>query len=99
MSDTPLFPDIPEVLSPRLAWMRQHGIITMSFEEHERFGEWDRWIAGVAPGVSGKGAIGQWFCDETGRNGETTIGVGETEDAAIIDLCEKHELVHWSLSP
>lgn len=95
--DTPLFPDLPEVLSPRLVWVRLHGVITMSFEEHQRFGDDDKWAAGLAPGVTGKDAIAQWFCDECSHNGDMTTGWGETEEAAMEDLALKHELKHWSL--
>jgi hypothetical protein len=99
MSDTPLFPDLPEQLSPRLAWMRKHGVITMSFAEHQRFGDDDKWAAAFAPGVVGKDAIAQRICDECSHNGEMTTGWGATEDEAMENLALKFRVPHWSLSP
>lgn len=92
-----LFPDLPEVLSPRLKWKQEHGIVTMFFNEQQRFGDDDAWAAGLAPGVSGKDNIAQFLCDECGRNGDMTTGWGATEDAAMMDLALKHELKHWTL--
>ena len=84
--------------SPRLAWLKRHGCITMSFEPHQRFGEFDRWIAGFAEGVAGKDAIAQWFCEECGKNGETTIGMGATEDEAIAELAIRYGVRLWNES-
>lgn len=82
--------------SPRLVWMKKHGVITMSFDKAHRFGEWDKWIAGIAPGVSGEAAIAQWFCDECGSNGETRIGMGATEDDALAHLAREWDLKLWN---
>lgn len=92
-----LFPDLPETLSPKLAWKRKHGVVTLYFDEMHRFGDDDKWAAGLAPGVSGKDAVAQFLCDECGKNGDMTTGWGSTEEAAMEDLCLKHDLKHWSL--
>ena len=97
MKDTPLFPDLPEVLSPRLAWVRKHGVVTLYFDEMHRFGDDDKWMAGLAPGVVGKDNIAQFLCEECGRNGDMTTGHGATEEEAMEDLAMKHEIPHWSL--
>lgn len=97
MNNSELFPESEIAsISPRLRWMQKHGCITMSFDEAHRWGEWDKWIAGFADGVTGSDAIAQWFCDETGRNGETTVGVGATEDEAIVDLAQKFQVRLWN---
>ena len=94
---TELFPIESVTLeSPRLRWMKKHGIITMSFPTEACFGEFDKCIAGKAEGVTGKDNIAQWFCDETGRNGDTQIGMGATEDEAITELAQKWELKLWN---
>lgn len=85
--------------SPRLLWLDRHGIVTMSFDEAHRFGEWDKWVAGIAPGVTGSDAIAQWFCDECSRNGETTVGQGATEDDALAELAVKHGIPLWNEEP
>lgn len=38
--------DLPESLSPRLRWMREHDVQTR-FESHPVTAEWQRWIAWI----------------------------------------------------
>lgn len=72
--------------SPRLAWMKKHQVITYLLRDT---GEW---LAGFVAGENYAkiAAISedraQWFCDETGANGDSSIGVGATEDDAIGEL-------------
>ena len=53
-----LFP-VVESLSPRLAWMRKHGVITFSLED-------DTWLAGFQAWHPTVTDAAQFFCDETG---------------------------------
>lgn len=72
--------------SPRLAWMKKHQVLTFHLPST---GEW---LAGFVAGPNyGKIAASndetaQWFCDECGENGDSSIGVGETEHEAIVEL-------------
>lgn len=66
---TDLF-EVPENLSPKLAWLKKHRLKTA---DHGKDG---------------------WVC----RNGGwTKVATGDTEDEAIVDYCERHNLKHWSL--
>lgn len=77
-----LFP-VPEALSPRLAWMKKHGIITF----HHRPGHNcpPTWFAGFQawhPTLKGVA-----FCaTETAEHDDSRIGEGETEEDALISL-------------
>lgn len=73
-----LFP-VAESLSPRLAWMRKHGVITFSLDD-------DTWLAGFQAWHPTVTDAAQFFCDETGCNGDTRIGEGDTESDAMADL-------------
>lgn len=78
--------------SPRLAWMKRHGIITL----HHRSEYVDpTWFAGRMvwwPGLTGV----DFFAEETALNGDSRIGQGETEDEALVALAARAGLKHWS---
>ena len=74
MSDN-LF-EIPETPSPRLQWMRKHGVKTEKTEFvdfHQPEHAWKAESAGM-------------------------VGVGPTEDDAIVDLAKKNNLKLWNES-
>lgn len=87
-----LFPDLPEVLSPRLAWLQKHGVL-LYFSDVEP----TTWFAGLQswwPEKSG----GNFFIHEWGHRGDSRVGQGDTEDEAILDLCAHHGAPkHWTL--
>lgn len=72
--------------SPRLAWMKKHQVLTFHLSGT---GEW---LAGFVAGpnyakiAASNDETAQWFFDECGENGNLSIGVGETEHEAIIEL-------------
>ena len=61
--------DLPESLSPRLQWVKRHGLVVK------------------------KRPDGVWACYLT----DETLGVGETEEEACLNLCEKAGIRHWNL--
>lgn len=62
--------EVPEVLSPKLAWLKKHRLKVFD--------------------NSPKG----WMCRNAGW---TKNASGDTEDEAILDYCERHNLKHWTL--
>jgi len=97
MSETPLFPDLPEQLSPRLAWIRKHKVITYHSLPDEK--DAAIWFATFDSGDWKYKNPGDYFAQEWGSYGETRSGMGATEDEAILDLCKHHGAPkHWSLS-
>lgn len=77
--------ELPESLSPKLAWLRKHGITTkerpalefsLSMSDHPKYYPW---VCGALDGMV------------------EPYGVGETEDDAIWDYCHKNDLTHYSL--
>jgi len=104
ISDGLLFP-VPESLSPRLAWMKKHGIVTyLSLPNDPESRCWfaTLWsfsedlpeLAGCKPTDSQD--VWLLFMLETGRNGEQRIGEGSTEDDAICDFCAKAGIALWN---
>lgn len=63
--------DIPETLSPKLAWMRKHDCLSQR-------------------DMSG------WMCHFDSMD-ISPIGNGITEDEAILDLCNKTGVSHWTI--
>lgn len=86
--------ELPESLSPKLAWLRKHGLITHYFEVDDHL---DRLTTCPETGND----IYPWWCapERNMASGEHTyeLGVGFTEDEAIIDYCRKTETLHYSL--
>lgn len=92
---TPLFPDLPEMLSPRAAWIRKHKALTFRGNMDE--GVW-LWLAAFDTGQWEYQNVADFFFKETSHHGETRIGTGQTEDEALLDLCTFHDAPkHWSL--
>lgn len=91
MNDT-LF-DLPEQPSPRLAWMRKHGIITLHHAPGR--GVPPTWFAGFAewwPDKHGE----NFFAWETAHNGDSRIGEGDTEDEALAQLAYHWDMKLWN---
>lgn len=91
MKDTPLFPDLPLALSPRLAWLVKHNLITKydpdlegSPESPETGEDCHPWI------VTQKDVL---------EIDQFSLGTGRTQDEAILDYCEKTGTLHWSIPP
>ncbi len=87
MSD--LLLDVPEMLSPRLRWMKEHGI-------H---------IIDNGPDVMMESENKEWreyrYCAHNGPNGQKQFGFdgaafGDTEDEALTSLAMKLGLKLWN---
>jgi len=83
--------DIPESLSPKLAWLKKHGLVTVYDAELESCPESPEtgdtcypWIVTQADVME----IDQ-FC----------LGSGKTEEEAIISFCEKTGTPHYCIAP
>lgn len=75
--------------SPRLAWIKRHGVVTYHIHIDPKV-----WFAGLQymqPDLVPEG----FFFQETAANGNSRIGEGDTEDDAIQDLCQKINLPMW----
>ena len=94
MSETPLFPDLPESLSPFAKWKREHGLMVWHTPnlhpdaEDEFTGE----------------QILAWTCAkqqdaENGQLGTDTATTGNTEEEACEAYCLRFRLKHWSIKP
>lgn len=85
-----LFDDLPESLSPKLAWLRKHGLVTEFFSEALEMDE-DEFGNDVFP----------WTCHVIKTDGSTysprEIGGGRTEEEAILNYCQKAGIKHYSL--
>ena len=92
-TNTELFaPDSVAMDSPRLAWIKRHGVVTHCSMP----GTPDAcWFAGFRDWW-GDCSDGQFFIWETGHNGDSRMGEGETEDDAIAHLCRRHEIRLWN---
>ena len=86
--------------SPKLAWMKRHGIITL----HHRPGHCPAtWLAGFQtwwPDLHGV----HFFAEETAHNGDSRIGEGDTEDEALVSLltcgeARRRGILHWHQEP
>lgn len=88
MSDGLLF-DVPETPSPRLAWIRRHGVVTYFSPIEPAV-----WYAGFAGGSIRDAAA--WFIAEQERNGDLLIGFGTTEDEAITQAAIKNGIRLWN---
>jgi hypothetical protein len=82
---TELF-DIPESLSPKLKWLKQHGLVTKYDAELECCPESPETGETCYP----------WLCGFLDGRSEP-YGVGKTEEDAIGDFCHKTDTPHYSL--
>ena len=88
-----LFP-IPESLSPKLAWLKKHGLVTHYFEVLQEGAESPETGEELYP----------WTCMDRRPNPnhsikEGIVGVGETEEEACMDYARKNDILHWTLEP
>lgn len=81
--------ELPESLSPKLAWLRKHGLET-------RF---DPELADCPESPETGDTCYPWIVTQANvlEIDQFTLGVGATEDEAIIDYCRKTETLHYSL--
>lgn len=72
--------------SPRLAWIKRHQIITY------RLPSTGEWLAGFVAGpnyakiAASEDERSQWFCDQIDECGDSSIGISQTEDEALVEL-------------
>lgn len=69
-------------LSPKLLWMQKHGIITYYHAPGHCPPSWFAGFQRWRPKRSGV----DFFATETAENGDSRVGEGETEDAALAEL-------------
>ena len=84
---------VAESLSPRLAWMKKHEII--SYYHAPGHGIEPTWFAAyqdLRPGLSGS----DFFAVETAENGDSRIAEGETEDEALANAATIYGLRLWN---
>lgn len=72
--------------SPRLAWIKRHGIVTLYSNPP---GCEACWYAGFQDWHPGKRG-GAFFANETARMGCERVGIGDNEDEALFNLLESH---------
>ena len=87
--NTSLFADLPESPSPKLTWLRKHGLITKYDPELEACPESPETGETCHPWIVTQAAVM--------RFGRFTLGAGQTEDEAILDFCAKQGIPHYSL--
>lgn len=83
---------VPEVLSPRLAWLRKHGIITHHYVVE---GCDSTWFAGFQewwPELKGV----NFFAAETAHHGDSRCVERDNEQEALADLARYYELKLWN---
>lgn len=84
--------DVGKADSPRLAWMKKHGVITY----RTPFDPFD-YLAGVSENA--EMTLNQrrdWFADETAQMGDTRIGIGMSEDEALAELAKRRGIPLWN---
>lgn len=85
-----LFP-LPDSPSPKLQWIRKHGLVTEYYPETVGLDE-DEFGNDVFP----------WVCRVIKTDSiysPREIGGGQTEEEAIIDFCTNSGTPHYSLAP
>lgn len=84
--------DVPETLSPRLAWMQKHQIRT--HHQPEMVDDLDPWTAWLPRHDWDENTPTCFALEHEGQ-----VGYGQTEDAAIINLCVKENIRLWNEPP
>jgi hypothetical protein len=89
-----LFPvESVQMDSPRLAWIKKYGVVTYhslpNGDDHCWFAGFQEWWPTLTNPVD-------FFCKETGCNGDQNLTEGETEDEAIIKLALYNEIPLWN---
>jgi hypothetical protein len=94
MSDE-LFPaESVQMDSPRLAWIKKHGVVTY-FHHNEAHGWPPTWFAGFQkwwPELSGF----DFWANETARNCESRCACAGTEDEALTQLAVYYRIPLWN---
>lgn len=81
--------------SPRLAWLKKHGVITWSHPGDE-YGTPPCWFAGFQEWWPGKTGA-DFFCEETSCHGDSRCPCDEaTEDEALAKLARWYNLPLWN---
>lgn len=83
-------------LSPKLAWMQKHGIITF-YKEYVLESTWYAGFQSWHPKDTGF----TFFAKEMRDNGERRVGMGDTEEDALVSLltcwdAKKQNLKLWN---
>lgn len=73
---------VPEQLSPRLLWIKQHGIV-LSYDDSPAGMEFGPWFASIPHTADADG-----FCPDSGG--------GPTEDDALADLARNMGIRLWN---
>ena len=90
MTDNFLF-DVPETLSPRLAWRRKHSVCSYFTKEFAGRQDtptpmpWAAWVGGLDDYLE----IMEW-------EGDDGFGYGDSEDEAFCNLAIKYGLRMWN---
>lgn len=83
-------------LSPRLRWMKRHKVVLYLSMANDP--DWRCWFAAFDTGDwPGYEDAADYFAKEIAANGDRRIGEGKTEDDAILDLCLKRGVPHWTV--
>ena len=82
MSDELFAPETVQQDSPRLAWMKRHGIITLYHAPGHCPPTWFAGFQRWHPELRGV----DFFAHETAHNGGSRVGEGESEDEALGNL-------------
>lgn len=85
---TELF-NLPMTLSPRLAWMKEHGITVLDHGTHLK--------PGAECELTGK-TLYRFQASMTNWSFEKRYGWGDTEVDALVDLAKKAEIKLWNES-
>jgi hypothetical protein len=81
--------DMPEVLSPRLEWMKKHDVRTHLQElMREEGSPWSAWL----PAHDWDSECSTCYACEF----EEHVGFGMTKDDAIVNLAKKNNLKLWN---
>lgn len=91
ISDGLLFP-VVESLSPRIAWMRRHGVITFYCAPGRCPAVW---LAGFQRWWPELGGV-DFFAQEAACNGDSRLGEGDTEEDALVALARAAGLRLWN---
>lgn len=78
--------------SPRLAWMKRHGVITLHHAPGHCPATWFAGFQSWWPTLTSD----DFFATETGANGDSRIGEGDTEDEALAALASNAGLRLWN---
>lgn len=86
--------DVPETLSPRLAWLKKHEIKTLHRDDlSDEAGRWEAYVGEY------QFAIDETFADrESGFYPDESpfLAWGETEDDAILELAKNNGWKLWN---